>query len=262
MKHRKTRLLTTAAALILAASTASAHDTWFGPLPGPPGQAVRLSLGTGNRFPVSDQGVDDQHFVLRGCRNAEGSVLALGEPRHGDKFSDYATRALDAASLSCWMQLKPFDIELTPDRVEVYFKEIRPSDAVRQAWAALRQRGLPFRERYVKSARIDGPQASPLPTGTLMDVLRVAPTAALRVGDVATFEVLRDGLPLAHLPVELISEKSAIGLWYRTDEQGRVHARLPLPGRWLLRGTELRISAEHDAHFVSHFVSYAFGVVP
>ena len=145
--------------------------------------------------------------------------------------------------MSCWLQLAPFEFELPPDKIEVYFKEIRPNAVVLAAWAELKARGLPFLEKYTKSARIDlGPQTVPTAAvGTAMDVLR-------------------EGRPLADLPVELVNERSPIGLWHRTDAQGRVRARLPLPGRWLLRGTDLRLSASDPTRWESQFITYAFEV--
>jgi hypothetical protein len=93
-----------------------------------------------------------------------------------------------------------------------------------------------------------------------MDVLRQAPAGALAVGGEATFQVLREGRPLADFPVELVNERSPIGLWSRTDAQGRITMRLPLPGRWLLRGTDLRLSSSDPKRWESQFITYAFDV--
>ena len=247
--------------LALVGGAADAHDTWFEPLPATAYGEVTLALGTGNRFPLYDQGVDVKYLAQSGCRVGAGAPRALSAVRYDDKRTVLRTRAVDAAALTCWVQLDPFEFELPPDRIPVYFKEIRPSAEVLAAWDALRARGLPFVERYTKSARIDGAEASPLPTGTLMDVLRVAPAGALAVGTEARFQVLREGRPLANFPVELINERSPIGLWQRTDAQGFVSARLPLPGRWVLRGTDLRLSTADPTRWESQFITYAFDVV-
>jgi Domain of unknown function (DUF4198) len=244
-------------AAVALALGAAAHDTWFEPLPN-----GSLSLGTGNRFPVNEIAVDDKFFVKSGCINADGKTRTLDTVR----FTDKATllRAKDRAGaepLTCFMQLQPFDIDLPPDKIEIYFKEIRPSAAVLAAWADLKARGLPFREHYTKSARIDlGADASPQPSGTAMDALRVSPRGALTVGTEAVFQVMLDGKPLADFPVELINERSPVGLWYRTDAQGRISAKLPLPGRWILRGVELRLSASDATRWESQFITYAFEV--
>ena len=244
---------------------ASAHDTWFAWIAPTPIDEPQLLLGTGNRFPVTEIAVDIQYFAKKsGCRGADGMARALVLQRYTETFSVLRpTPAVDrAAALSCAVELDAFEIELAPDKIEIYFKEIRPSAAVLEAWAGLRARGLPFRERYVKSARIErGHSAlSREPRGTAMDVLRLAPEGPLTVASEATFQVLRMGQPLANFNVELINERSAVGLWQRTDAQGHVRLRLPLPGRWLLRGTDLRLSTRDATRWDSQFITYAFDV--
>lgn len=244
--------------LALAAAVSHAHDTWFEPLPSPRKGETLLALGTGNRFPVFELGVDTKYFAKSGCRVGLRTG-AVGLVRHAEKQSLLRTPLADPA-LTCWLQLDPFEFELPADKIEIYFKEIRPSAAVLAAWADLKARGLPFIESYTKSARYDASNAPPTPTGTAMDVLREAPAGPLKVGTEATFQVLREGRPLADLHVELINERSPIGLWHRTDAQGRVRAKLPLPGRWLLRGTDLRLSTRDATKWESQFITYAFEV--
>ena len=170
--------------------------------------------------------------------------------------------AAEPARLTCWVQIVPFDIDLPADKVEVYFAEIRPRPEVLAAWKALQSRGLSFRERYVKSARYDAPEASATPVGTAMDLVRTAPSGPLRAGMEATFRLLREGRPLADQPLELVGARSPIGLWLRTNAQGELRVRLPLAGRWLLRGTDLRVAADDATRFASQFITYAFDVMP
>ena len=237
------------------AGSAFAHDTWFEPLPG-----GTIALGTGNRFPVTELAVDDKFFAKRGCVTADGTARALEKLRFTDKATLLRPKG-NSVALTCFVQLDPFEIDLPADKIEIYFKEIRPSAAVLAAWADLEARGLPFKERYTKSARIDvGADASSQPTGTAMDALRVSPRGALTVDSEAVFQVLLDGKPLPDFPVELINERSPIGLWHRTDAEGRIRAKLPLPGRWLLRGTELKLSPADATRWESQFITYAFEV--
>jgi Domain of unknown function (DUF4198) len=248
------RLLSALLSLACAGSV-SAHDTWFAPQPG-----GVLALGTGNRFPVTELAVDDKFFAKRGCLAADGTPAALDKIRFTDKTTLLRSKA-GTGALSCFVQLEPFEIELPPDKIDIYFKEIRPSPAALAAWADLKARGLPFKERYTKSARIDlGPEASTQTTGAAMDALRVSPSGALTVGSVAVFQLLQNGKPLPDFPVELVNERSPLGLWHRTDAEGRVSARLPLPGRWLLRGTELKLAASDATQWESQFITHAFEV--
>jgi hypothetical protein len=246
------RLLALIAATLVLAVPARAHDTWFSR------QADgSLTLTTGNRFPVGELAVDTKYFARQGCRGEQAANTPLALLRYADTAS--VLRAAPPGARACWVQLEPFEFELPPDKIEVYFKEIRPSAAIVVHWSALKARGLPFVERYTKSARIDlGTEAPGVPVGTAMDVLRETP--ALKAGAEAVFQVLREGKPLADFNVELVNERSPVGLWHRTDAEGRVRARLPLPGRWLLRGTDLRVSASDNQRFESQFITYAFEV--
>jgi hypothetical protein len=251
------------ACLAFAAGAAHAHDTWFAALPD-----GRLTLATGNRFPLADTAVDIRYFVRSGCRAAEAAVppRALELERYGDTATVLRIARSPSATVwpaACFVQLAPFDLDLPLDKVDIYFKEIRPSDAVRAAWAGLHARGLPFLERYTKSARIDlGAAAWPQPVGITMDAWRLEPAGPLAAGGSALFQLMREGRPLADFPVELINERSPLGLWFRTDAQGRVRATLPLPGRWLMRGTDLRVSTSDATRFESRFLAYSFDVAP
>ena len=93
------------------------------------------------------------------------------------------------------------------------------SQAVLDAWTAMHARGLPWKERYTKNARldIDGGDAARRPSGMGMDVLLDAP-GKLQAGDALAFQVLRDGAPLAGFAVELRHAADvAGGIWLRTD---------------------------------------------
>jgi len=250
-----------AAAFAAAAVQAGAHDTWFELLPSLPGEAL-FALGTGNRFPLAELAVDSQYFARSGCRGIDGAVQPLEALRYTAKATVLRSRPVAAAPLACFVQLAPFEFELPADKIEIYFNEIRPSAEVRAAWAGLQARGLPFIERYTKSARIDlGGAAASHPVGTSMDAFRLAPAGALTSGGEASFQLLQDGRPLADFPVELVNERSPVGLWLRTDAEGRIRTRLTLPGRWLLRGTDLRLSPTDPTRWQSQFITYAFTVL-
>ena len=168
---------------------------------------------------------------------------------------------LPRGAVTCWVQLTPFDVEVAPDKVPVYLKEIQATPEVRATWAAMQARGLPWRERYTKYARIEfggkGPRAA-LPLG--MDVRLDSPRAPIRAGDELGFQVLRDGAPIADLPVELVNDVNPLGIWRKTDAEGRVRVMVPLAGRWLLRSVDLRVSRKTADEWESWFVTLAFQV--
>lgn len=261
---------------------AVAHDTWFEQRPSPPGTLL-LALGTGNLYPRHDSGLGAEFLTHQGCRSAAGAALVLRSDRNSDDAVNVLLLRPDhpaaTPASSCWAQLRPFDVEVAPALVPLYLNEINASAAVRAAWTALQARGLPWKERYTKHARIvlpaplDGVAAANLePAADLgLDIVADAGAQSLSVGQTLAVQVLRDGQPLAGLALELRSELSPIGIWHQTDLQGRLSVRLPLAGRWLLRGVDLRLanaegaevmdSADAD-HWVSRFVTLAFEVGP
>jgi len=166
--------------------------------------------------------------------------------------------------LSCWAQLSPFEVELAPDKIAIYLKDIQAPPAVREQWAQMHARGVPWRERYTKHARIElKPDAGAAqPVDMAMDVLLESRQRPLQQGQALQFQVLRDGQPLPDFAVELRNERSPLGLWRKTDAQGRVNVVAPLPGRWVLRGTDLRLSETEPDRWVSRFVTLAFDVAP
>lgn len=246
----KIRLVPLAAALL--ALPALAHDTWFERREAP-GGAARLALGTGTMYPAQESGIDPAYIVESGCRAAR--IATALKPLASEPAALLA-QASPAAS-TCWAQLAPFEITLAPDKIELYLREVRASAEQRAAWAAMHSRGLPWRERYTKHARIElSGIPSPLPAPLGMDL--VIDSGAVHAGDTLVARVLREGRPLAGQAVELRSEASPIGIWRRSDAEGRISVPVPAAGAWLLRAIDLRLSAERPDTWDSRFVTLAF----
>jgi hypothetical protein len=264
------RLASRAAALavLCAALSAQAHDSWLAPSrdDSPPGQTV-LELATGTRYPVQQFTQSFASVARSGCI-ASGGALALTPLQEHENWLDLVTNVApgQGAPLACWVELGAVDTVLEPKIVEVYFKDIRPSTSVRDTWAALQARKVPWRESYRKFARIELPAAAatsaqslaaarqPLGLGLEIVVLGTAPIA---VGQPLSFQVLRDGKALPGFSVELVSERNAFGVWRQSDANGQLRHTLPFSGRWLLRATELRPSTRAPDTWESRFVTLA-----
>jgi uncharacterized protein DUF4198 len=255
------------AALCLAAAQGRSHDSWLSPArASAPHGGLALELATGNRYPVQEFSQSPASLAQSGCADG-AATLPLRPTRVHPQWLDLLAPAPRRSQLiSCWVELGAVDIEIEPRLVEVYFAEIRTPAANRDAWAALQARGLPWRESYRKFARIelaptgDGPPegiaASRRPVGLDLEIV-VLGEQAVAVGQPLEFQVLRDGVALAGFPVELVSERSPVGVWRETDSAGKLRHRLPFAGRWLLRGTDLRLSARHPDRWESRFVTLA-----
>lgn len=259
-----------AAAALLALglqASAQAHDTWFELRSAPPTDELRLALGTGNRFPVMEFPLGIEQLRLSGCRGEAVTPSPLAHD--GDEAQALRLRGAGLAAgrgaLSCWAQTQAFVAELTPPLVALYLKEIQAPTTVRQAWAEQQRRGQTWTERYTKHARIELPDAAgrlgaTSPSGMALDLLLLGEPRSLHAGDTVDFQLLRDGQPLAGQALELHGEHGALGFWRRTDAEGRVRFTLPLAGRWVLRGTELRLAESADVLWDSRFVTLAFSV--
>jgi hypothetical protein len=263
--------------LLALAGGVQAHDTWFAPQPpGPEGELV-LALGTGERFPRQETALDKDLVQASGCQ-ALGPGAAPTGPLQWMAYRPDAvllraqTPASNDTRLSCWLQAMPLAITLDDRTVKLYLDEIRALPAVRTRWAALQARGVRWQERYVKHARIELPAAAPgaanagLPGqaggAPGLDLQADMPAAPLRAGDALRVRLLRDGQPLAGLPLALRNDRSPLTLWHRSDADGWVTAVLPLAARWLLSGVDLRPSAVDADGWDSGFVSLHIETLP
>jgi hypothetical protein len=265
------RAVVLASAGLVALNSTHAHDTWFAPLPAD-GGGIALALGTGNQFPVHESGIGIQHLLYSGCRHEPGTrPLALQRTADAPTELQLRVRAERGLPLSCWAQTAAFDVELGDDKIALYLKEIQAPAAVRDAWAQMRARGVKWKERYTKHARIElnndagapsreAVASAGVPVNMALEALLEAPQRTPRRGDTLQFRVLRDGRPLPEFAVELRGDKLPVGIWRKTDAEGRVRIPAPLAGRWVLRGTELRPSERVPDTWESRFVTLAFEI--
>lgn len=264
--HGRARATVLAAALLAGSLPAQAHDTWFSMAGGATTREVALALSTGNRYPLQEFNPQAASLVETGCRSESGKDFVLRPAREAAKHLELrATRpAGPATPATCWAVLKPYTVELPPDKIALYFREIRPSAAVQAAWAGMEARGVVWNERYTKHARIEVPAGAgegSMPaagsTGMALDLVLEGATP-LKARDTVVFRVLRDGQPLPDFPVELVSDRQRFGLWTRTDADGRARVVVPFAGGWLLRGTDLRLSETTPDTWESRFITLTF----
>lgn len=262
----------TACLLLVLAGPAFAHDSWFAPLPSPYVGEVRLALGTGTQFPKLETTVGAGALLGHGCLHGAGRARPLLITRDAPVALELRSRpalqqAGGAGAITCWAQMPTFELEVAADKIGVYLDEINASKELRETWASMQSRGLPWRERYTKHARIEwfddrlagasaSASAAPAPMG--MDIVLDGPLVQPRAGDTLVFVVLRDGQPLPGQPIELRNDRVGVGLWLRTDAEGRASVRLPFAANYLLRGVDLRAIGSPPERWESRFVTLAF----
>ncbi|RVT51675.1 DUF4198 domain-containing protein [Rubrivivax albus] len=267
-------------------TSAAAHDSWFTPLPPTPRGQLVLALGTGTAYPRYEVAVAPQQLADSGCvgDGVREKPLRDGVELSLDGIRQWFDSAVNAppvlalrtgrpvspvVSVSCWARLVPIDIDIDDPTVDIYLDEVQALPAVRERWAALKARGVRWQETYVKHARIEldgegdtAAVATPALPALGLDLRVDAARRPLRAGDSVRFQLLRDGQPLAGQPLQLVGDGSGVGVWRRTDAEGRLALRLPAAGRWLLRGTELRPAPDGSDRWDSRFVTLAFEVKP
>jgi hypothetical protein len=269
--HRRALWLALAASLV--ATGAQAHDTWLSPVKPPTaGQDTVLDISTGNRYPTQEFGATLESIDKSACVDGQGRSVALRPTQATEKWTQFRARpASPAQGLACWVEIRPFEIELQPNLIEVYLAEIRASAALRATWADLASRKLPWLESFRKFARIELAENRLLtaeqrvalrkPAGLALELVLLG-TQPVAVGEELEFQVLRDGQPLPGFQVELQTAQSPLGIWRETDAQGKLRHRLPFAGRWLLRGTDLRLAPRDPTRWESRFVTLALDVKP
>jgi hypothetical protein len=253
-----------AAAAAGGTTLALAHDSWLA-AQGDGG----LTMRTGERYPLATSAPPASSLAEAACVDGRFRAQPLQAGVPTPTALPLAVPTAAQGPLACWVALHEHTITLPPELVDVYFREIRPPQHLRAAWAAQHQDGLAWQERYRKVARIersrpgDPPEALRAvraPRNLPLEIV-VDGDAPLRAGQPAGFRVLAQGRPVADLAVELVNERSPLGLWSRTDAQGRLRHVLPFAGTWLLRATLLEQDAE-PGRWRSRFVTLAFDAAP
>lgn len=259
------------AALLLLGARAEAHDTWLEPRPDTERGERVFALGTGTQFPALQTPIPVELLQRPVCLPLHDAgrrpwpLRWMADTERATLLR--STRGVPAgALLDCSVAMAPLPIALTPDAAAAHLDEVRADATARARWRELEARGIAWNERFSKHARLlhgAAPLAGPVSAGAIddampLDVLLTLPRWPLRAGDVLQGQLLRDGQPLAGHAIELRNDLSPVGLWRRTDAEGRFALPLPLAARWLLRTIDLRPAG--DA-WESRFFSVGFEVL-
>jgi uncharacterized GH25 family protein len=258
----KTTIL--AAALLVAARPALAHDTWL--MCTPPaiksGGNVTMHVTSGMAFPAHEAAPDPSRIARCEWRIG-GKQGALAEFDKQAESLVVSGRVNTDGVAVIYAEFHPKEIDLTPEDVEHYFEEIGASESVRKAWADAGP-DAKFHETYTKHAKTylrvgDSGDATGClgPVGFAIDFLPESDPTSLKVGDTFTVKVIRGGDELEGFAVGAVSGKGKASM-QRTTQAGKVAFDIDAPGWWLVRGTELRRNA--DGTWESDFTTLTFFV--
>ena len=252
------------AAGLAGAGAAQAHDSWLSPAGGRANAGTTVLFSTGNRYPRAESAPSPQSLEASGCVDGVGKTHPL-RPLAAGQATSLALRSAARGAVACWASLQPHEITLEPRLVDVYFREIRPPQEVRRAYAEHAERGIAWQETYRKFARIerDTARAAPdtlrrlrAPIGLPLEVVLLG-SDVVRAGQPVEFQALEKGRPVAGLSLELVSERNPLGVWSQSDAGGKLRFVPPFAGAWLVRGTLVEPGTV-EGKWVSRFVTLAF----
>ena len=252
---------------------ASAHDTWLASKQKTARAGVELDfdLTSGVRFPALGKGPKAERIGNSGCVQS-GTKFDVVPGAVRPTSLAMTARVPANASVTCYVELKPFLLDLKVTKIGEYLDEIDAPASVRQAWAAA---PTPKRwlETYSKHAKVIIPSAPGQPASAVATpepvaapvglALEFVPEVDLSTGSLAgklPIKVLREGQPIEGLSVELVSARNSKGTWQKTDAQGRVEFAAPAPGRWMLRATDLRVTNAAESTWASRFATLVFEI--
>ena len=255
-------------AVFLASLTTSAHDTWLLPRQGhvSPRSKVALDLTSGMAFPLLDTPIKPDRIDVAKCR-LNGTTEDINDASSAAKSLILTTSFREAGLATCWVELKPRQLELTPDQVEEYFAEIDATPEVRKEWHDMKPPKR-WREVYVKHTKTfitvgnENDVSWSKPVGMSLEIVPDSDPGNLRAGDLFEVIVLRNGISLPSFPLGLVLEGNKHAEFYSTNSEGRVAFKLKRAGRYMLRGTDLRRSTKTDLDWESDFTTLTFHVGP
>jgi hypothetical protein len=125
------------AILLLASAAARAHDTWILATPkgGAPGPSVRIDLTSGMAFPELEHGIGPER-VTRAMVRVGGESKTLAAPLPTRSSLRYSLALAHPGLAVSWVELAPRGLDLKPELIDEYLREIGATDSVGPRWRA------------------------------------------------------------------------------------------------------------------------------
>lgn len=246
-----------------------AHDTWLMPerFMATPGATLRFDLTSASGFTGPELAIKPERVERTFCRLG-GEVSELTVAGLGEKSLGFTATFSRPSVAVVAVDLKPRILELSPEKIELYFREIHAGEALRAVWAASPEPRR-WRERYLKHTktfvRIGEPRAEETgwaqPVGAALEIVPERNPSILKVGDVLSVLVLGAGVPMPGFAVGFVAAGELREHVVFTDKDGRAQAALDAPGAWLIHGTDLRRAASGEWEWESDFTTMTVNVL-
>lgn len=247
----------------LAAVALRAHDTWLQPerFAVTPGATLAFDLTSSDGF-VGFQMPIAPERVARMVARLGSAELKPGALASTEKTLRFPVTVDRPGVMVMGLELKARLLELEPDKIETYLREIHAGDDLREAWASV-PAPRRWRESYVKHAksfvRVGEPPAEErawaVPLGLALEIVPERDPTALKEGDALRVRVLRGGQPLAGFALGFVSAGETREHVAVTGADGRATATLDARGVWLVHGTDLRRVMSTDREWESDFTT-------
>ena len=264
-----TRVVVAFAGLLVASAAARAHDTWLLATPkgGASGPSVRIDMTSGMAFPALEHAVRPER-VERAMLRVGGESKRLPAPLATRASLRYSLTLAQPGIAALWVELAPRALDLKPELIDEYLREIGAAERVGPRWRA-RPDPKAWHEVYRKHAKTFVRVGAPAPVesswrepvGMGLELVPESDPTAPATGAALALVLLKDGRPLAGLPVaaERGAKDARTRSFETSDAAGRVTFQLDRPGPWLFAATELR---ENGADWESDFTTLTVVVTP
>ena len=201
--------LVVATAGLLVPGLAAAHDTWILAAPSASGSrsAVRVEMTSGMSFPALESGIRPER-VTRAMVRVAGQSRSLPAPLPTKASLRYTLSLPEPGVATFWVQLAPRALDLKPELIDEYLREIGAAETIGPRWRA-RPDPKAWREVYRKHAktflRTGTPAASDQswaePVGIELELVPESDPTALKAASTLSLVLLKDGRPLVGLAV-------------------------------------------------------------
>ena len=259
------RGLAVLAGLFIAAGSTPAHDTWMGPrsFRAAVGSPVVIEMTSGMNYPALDVAIKPDRISTASMRLG-GKVSSIDARTTTRRSLSLLTRPSVEGIATIWASLAPKSLDLTPAQVDGYLDEIGASDEVRKAWAsspeprAWHETYAKHAKTFVRVGRSEGDRSWAFPVGLRLEFVPEVDPTTLKSGDEIVIRVLRNGVAAAGFAVGLVGSNGKSVDLRRTDVDGRVAFQIGSAGRWMLRGTDLRVAGPGTGNWDSDFTTLTF----